>query len=360
MTSTRRRFLKDSASAAIGIAVAAAGTEVRAQTSDAGDAPAADAVTPLATPPSVRKGDMLYRTLGRTGEQVSLLGLGGYHVGTQADEQESIRIVRSAIDRGVTFLDNSWDYNGGQSEIRMGKALQNGYRQRVFLMTKIDGRSKQEAARQLDESLGRLQVDHLDLIQFHEVVRPGDPDRIFAVGGAIEAVLEAKQVGKVRFIGFTGHKDPSIHLRMLELARQHGFRPDTVQMPVNVMDAHFRSFTHQVLPVLVREQIGALAMKTFAGGVLANQSVSSGVPRPIEMLHYSMSQPVSVVITGMDRPEILDQALEAVRTFEPMKPDAVAALLARTRPLGVNGGYERFKVSHDFDSTFYQPQWFDG
>src|ERR1051326_2075139 len=247
-----------------------------------------------------------YRRLGRTGEMVSLIGVGGYHLGRQADEQETIRIVRTALDNGVNFLDNCWDYNGGASEIRMGKALRDGYRDKAFLMTKIDGRTKAAAARQIDESLQRLQTDHVDLMQFHEIIRLEDPDRIFAEGGAMAAMQEAKKAGKVRYIGFTGHKDPAIHLRMLEVARTHGFRFDTVQMPLNVMDAHFRSFGKQVLPELVKEEIGVLGMKPMGSGVI----LKSNTVKPIECLHYAMNLPTSVVITGMDKMEILDQRSE--------------------------------------------------
>ncbi len=172
-------------------------------------------------------------------------------------------MIRSAIDRGITFMDNCWDYNDGVSEVRMGKALQDGYRNKVFLMTKIDGRTKASAAQQIDESLQRLQTDHVDLMQFHEVIRLEDPDRIFAEGGAMEAMLEAKKAGKVRYIGFTGHKDPYVHLRMLDHARKHDFHFDTVQMPLNVMDAHFRSFTREVLPALTREGIGGAGDEVF-------------------------------------------------------------------------------------------------
>jgi aryl-alcohol dehydrogenase-like predicted oxidoreductase len=187
---------------------------------------------------------MIYRTLGSTGQKVSAIGLGGFHIGNPVLESESLKIIRSAIDRGITFMDNCWDYHEGKSEVRMGKALRDGYRDKVFLMTKIDGRSKAGAAAQIDESLRRLQTDHVDLLQFHEIIRMDDPDRIFAPGGALEAVLEARKAGKLRYIGFTGHKDPSIHLHMLQTAAQHQFRFDTVQMPLNVMDAHYRSFEH--------------------------------------------------------------------------------------------------------------------
>jgi aryl-alcohol dehydrogenase-like predicted oxidoreductase len=208
---------------------------------------------------------MIYRELGSTGEQVSAIGLGGWHLSLKhVEEQLATRIVHTAIDRGITFMDNCWDYNGGASEIRMGKALQGGYRDKVFLMTKIDGRSKKEAAKQMDESLQRLQVDHIDLVQYHEVLRFEDPHRIFDPEGAHGAVLEAKEAGKLRYIGFTGHKDPYIHLHMLEVAEQNGFKFDTVQMPLNVMDAHYRSFAKLVVPELTKRNIGILAMKTMA------------------------------------------------------------------------------------------------
>src|SRR6202140_3556625 len=197
------------------------------------------------------RGDMRYRPLGRTGEQVSVIGLGGHHIGRQKDEKDSIQIIRTAIDAGINFMDNCWDYHDGVSEIRMGKALRDGYRQKAFLMTKFDGRTKEATAKQIDESLKRLQTDHIDLMQYHENIRMEDPDRFFAQGGALEALMEAKKAGKIRYIGFTGHKDPAVHLRMLDVAAQHQFHFDSCQMPLNVMDAHFRSFERMVLPRLV-------------------------------------------------------------------------------------------------------------
>ena len=302
-------------------------------------------------------GEMIYRTLGRTGERVSAIGMGGFHIGQpKLSEDESLRLIRSAIDRGITFMDNSWDYNQGQSEIRMGKALKDGYRQKVFLMTKLDGRTKEEAAKQIDESLRCLQTDHLDLIQHHEVIRFEDPDRIFAEGGAQEAVLEAKKAGKVRYIGFTGHKDPHIHLYMLDVAERHGFQFDTVQMPLNVMDAHFRSFTHMVLPELVKQQIGVLGMKSMGSGVI----LKSGVVSPVECLHYAMNLPTSVVITGIDKAEILYQAINAAKSFKPMSEQAVNALLAKTQAAAKDGQYELFKTSQHFDSTAKHPEWLGG
>src|SRR6266849_6450824 len=294
-----------------------------------------------------------YRTLGRTGEKVSCIGLGGYHLGTQGDEAESIRIIRTALDEGINFLDNCWDYNDGQSEIRMGKALRDGYRQKAFLMTKIDGRTKKAASQQLDESLRRLQTDRIDLLQFHEVIRDTDPDRIFASAGGMEAVLEAKKQGKVRYIGFTGHKSPDIHLKMLETAFAHQFTFDAVQMPLNVMDAHFNSFEKKVLPVLVKHGIGVLGMKPMGDKIILNSKTAT----PIECLHYAMNLPTSVVITGCDSMNILQQALDAARSFRPMSSEEVATLLAKTAPAAGKGEFERYKISHDFDGTYRNPQW---
>jgi aryl-alcohol dehydrogenase-like predicted oxidoreductase len=296
---------------------------------------------------------MPLRTLGRTGEKVSAIGLGGYHTGIQGEEAESIRIIRAAMDRGINFLDNCWDYNGGTSEIRMGKALQDGYRAKAFLMSKIDGRTKEAAAKQIDESLRRLQTDHVDLMQFHEIVRMEDPDRIFAPDGAMEAMQEAKKAGKVRFIGFTGHKDPAIHLKMLSVAADHKFRFDAVQMPLNVMDAHFRSFEHQVVPVLVKDGVGVLGMKSLGfGAILQSKTVTA-----IECLQYALNLPTSAVITGMESMERLDQACEAARTFKSMTTEQVAALLAKTAEAAADGNYERFKTSTMFDGTTHNPQW---
>jgi predicted aldo/keto reductase-like oxidoreductase len=264
--------------------------------------------------------------------------------------------VRSAIDRGITFMDNSWDYNEGQSEIRMGKALKDGYREKVFLMTKIDGRTKETAARQIETSLERLQTDRIDLVQHHEVIRFDDPNRIFAAEGANEAVLEAKKAGKIRYIGFTGHKDPHIHLYTLQVAAENGFHFDTVQMPLNVMDAHFRSFAQMVLPELVKQEIGVLGMKAMGDGVILKSKAVS----PIECLHYALSLPTSVVITGIDKPEILDQACEAVRSFQPMNREQITQLLAKTKEVAMAGKYELFKTSSVFDSTAKHPDWLGG
>jgi predicted aldo/keto reductase-like oxidoreductase len=296
---------------------------------------------------------MPYRTLGRSGEKVSLIGLGGYHIGIQPTEAESIRIIHAAIDHGINFMDNAWDYNGGASEIRMGKALQNGYRKKVFLMTKTDGQVRDAYEKQLHESLRRLRTDVIDLVQFHEVVRVGDPDRIFGPGGAFEAALAARKAGKIRYIGFTGHREPDIHLKMLNTGFQHGFTFDSVQMPLNVVDPHYHSFAKKVVPVCVRHGIGVLAMKSLAFGLIPKSQTASA----IECLHYAMNLPTSVVINGCDSMERLDQALEAARTFHPMSKSQVAALLKRTAQAAANGGLEPFKTSPQFDGTAQHPEW---
>ncbi len=306
------------------------------------------------TPAAEPKGEVPHRTLGRTGEKVSAIGLGGFHIGKpELTEPESVRIIRTAIDKGINFLDNCWDYNSGASEIRMGKALRGGYRQKVFLMTKIDGRTKESAARQIEECLLRLQTDHVDLMQFHEIIRMEDPDRIFAPGGAIEATLGARQAGKIRYIGFTGHKDPLIHLRMLDIAAAHRFRFDAVQMPLNVMDAHFRSFEHHVLPRLVKDEVGVLGMKSMGDPfILQSKTIT-----PIECLHYVLNLSTATVITGIDSMKVLDQALEAAHTFKPMSKEAIRSLLARTAEAAATGRYELFKTSDHYDGTAHNPQW---
>ena len=296
---------------------------------------------------------MPYRTLGKTKEQVSAIGLGGYHLGHPPDAAVAVRIVRSAVDRGINFMDNCWDYHLGESEKRMGMALRDGYRQKVFLMTKFDGRTKDSTARQIDESLQRLQTDHIDLIQYHENIRLEDPDRFFAANGPIEALLEAKKAGKIRYIGFTGHKDPLVHMRMLDVAAQHRFHFDTCQMPLNLMDAHFRSFERMVLPRLVEQEIGVLGMKSMGDGNL----LKSGRVKPMECLHYSLNLPTSVVITGCESMAILDQAIEAAQTFKPLTRAEVAALLAKTKDAAMTGEFEPFKTTQQFDGTAQHPQW---
>jgi len=299
------------------------------------------------------KSEVPRRMLGRTGEKVSMVGLGGYHIGSQKDEQESIRIIRTALDNGINFMDNCWDYNGGESEVRMGKALRDGYRQRAFVMTKIDGRTKKAAAQQLEESLRRLQTDHIDLLQFHEIIRMEDPDRVFAAGAGMEAVVEAQKAGKVRYIGFTGHKSPDIHLKMLETADAHNFHFDAVQMPLNVMDAHYNSFQKKVLPVLVKKEIGVLGMKPMGAGII----LRSKTVEPVECLHYAMSLPTSVVITGCDSVTLVEQAVSAAKSFKPLSETQVATLLAKTKAAAQNGEFEGYKTTTNFDGTAHNPQW---
>ena len=295
-----------------------------------------------------------YRDLGSTGEKVSAIGVGGWHLGLKkVDEPLAIRIVRTAIDRGINFMDNSWDYNDGASEIRMGKALQDGYRSKAFLMTKIDGRSKQEAGRQLDESLRRLRTDMIDLVQHHEILRFEDPHRIFDEEGANAALVEARKAGKLRYIGFTGHKDPRIHLHMLEIAAEHGFKFDTAQMPLNVMDAHFRSFEKLALPELVKRKVGVLGMKPMANGRI----LQSNTVTPIECLHYALSLPTSVVITGIDSMDILEQALEAAHSFRPLTEAQRKTLLDKTEKAARSGEFELFKTTSLYDSTAKNPSW---
>jgi len=316
----------------------------------------AGAQSPAASPATSARPvakDMIYRTLGRTGEKVSAIGLGGHHIGRPKDPAEGIRIVRSAIDRGITFMDNCWDYQDGEAERRMGQALRDGYRQRVFLMTKFDGRTKASTARQIDESLQRLQTDVIDLMQYHENIRMEDPDRFFAPNGPLEALLEAKKAGKIRYIGFTGHKDPAVHVRMLDVADAHGFTFDSCQMPLNPMDAHFRSFEKQVVPRLVKKGTAVLGMKSMGDGLL----LKSGTVTPVECLTYALSLPTSVVITGCESIERLDQAVEVARTFKPLTPAQVAAILAKTRQAAMTGQFELFKTSPRFDGTARNPQW---
>ena len=294
------------------------------------------------------------RELGRTGVRVSILGVGGYHLGLPQDEQESIRIVRRALDHGMNFLDNCWDYNEGKSEERMGKALRDGFRQKAFLMTKLDGHTAQAVREQLDQSLRRLQTDRIDLVQIHEVIRDDDPEQCFAPGGAIEAYLEAKKAGKLRFIGFTGHKDPRIHKHMFEVAKQHGFHFDTVQMPINVLDAHYHSFEKEVLPVAVQEGTAVLGMKSMGAGLI----LESGAASALDCLRYAMSVPgVSVTITGCDSEGVLEQALWLATTFKPMSEQERKDLLAHTAPQARDGKWEKFKTTHQFDGTIQNKHW---
>lgn len=333
MSETRRGFLS-----AVGWGMAALGLGSRAA---------------VAATPRTGQGDVPRRPLGRTGVEVSCIGLGGYHLGSPRDASEAVSLVHSAVDRGITFLDNCWDYHGGESERRVGQALQGGYRERVFLMSKLDGHTRAAAARQIDESLQRFRTDRIDLMQFHEVIRPDDPERIFAAGGAWEAMDAARRDGKVRFVGFTGHKSPDIHLHMLEVARAHGVRFDAVQMPINPLDWHFRSFQRRVLPELVKDGIAVLGMKPLADG----HALKSGSVTAVECLHYALSMQTSVVITGCERMAILDQAIEAAKTFRPLSEQTMADIRKRTAKASAEGQYEPFKVSTQYDGTVQNPQW---
>ena len=361
----RRRFIQ----AAAGTAAALGSTDIRAATpASQGSTPVNDlsvlpktrpddpADLPFVTDPGERRGEMLYRRFGGTDEVISAIGMGGFHLGKEAvSDAEATRLIHQGIERGITFMDNCWDYNKGRSELRMGEALQEGSRRdKVFLMSKMDGRTKKDALTQIDASLHRLRTDRLDLVQHHEILRFDDPDRVFAEGGAMEGFLEAKMAGKVRHIGFTGHKDPRIHLQMLHVAEERGFHFDSCQMPLNVMDAHFRSFAHLVLPYLVANGIAVLGMKTFGDSVL----FKSGAPlTPIEMLHYSLNLPTSVVINGMESQRDMDQAFAAVASFKPMAMAQVAELLGRSRPYALDGKYELFKTSATFDGTAKNAEW---
>jgi aryl-alcohol dehydrogenase-like predicted oxidoreductase len=334
-----RRSFDGPASAVEGLSPEASGTET----------------AQLQQPTETRRADMLYRSFGKTGETVSAIGVGGSHIGKASSDDLAIRIIRTAIDRGVTFMDNSWDYNegDGQAEVRMGKALRDSYREKVFLMTKVDGRTKKAAAKQLDESLERLKTDRIDLLQFHEVIRMEDPDRFFSDDGALHAFLEAREAGKIRFIGFTGHKDPFIHLRMLSMAKEKGFHFDAVLFPSNVMDWSFRSFVHQVMPVALREGIAVQTMKPMGGKFILESKVVS----PEECLQYALSQPTSVVIHGVDKMEYLEKALEVVKHFKPLTQQQTAALVEKTRQAAMTGKYEVFKTAAEFDSTAQNPSW---
>jgi predicted aldo/keto reductase-like oxidoreductase len=319
---TRRRFLEEAVRGCVaaGVGAGAIGCSFRQGDSEA-------------------PGGVPRRAFGKTGLQVSIVGLGGFHVGIQKDPAESVRIIRRALDGGINFLDNSHDYNEGQSEIRVGEAIQ-GRRDEVVVMTKFNSRDKKGAMLELEESLRRLRTDVIDVWQFHSIERIEDPDWVFAPHGAIEAVELAKRQGKVRFVGFTGHKHPDIHLKMLA----QSYEWDTIQMPLNILDAHFRSFAHSVLPEAARRNLGIVGMKPLAfQGALQ-------VAGAIECLHYAMSLPVGTTITGCETEERVDQALVAARTFRPLDPAAMEALLVRSKEFGSSGEGEPFKRTTDFDN----------
>lgn len=306
------------------------------------------------TPDASHSKGMRYRTLGRTGQQVSIIGLGGAHIGLPSlTDIEAISIIRTAVDNDVNFLDNSWDYNGGDSERRMGAAIEGDYRLRVFLMTKIDGRTGKAATDQLHQSLKRLRTDYVDLIQFHEIIRSSDPGRIFAQGGALEAMEQARKQGKVRFIGFTGHKSPEIHLEMLQAGLQHGFVFDTVQMPINVMDAHYESFLKKVVPVARAHNIGIIGMKPMGAGLI----LKSGAVTAHDALRFSLSQQTDVVVTGCDSMATLNQALDIASSFHPMSNEEQTALLTKASAAARDGKYELYKTTTHFDATAHHPEY---
>ncbi|MBN1844999.1 MAG: aldo/keto reductase [Sedimentisphaerales bacterium] len=326
----RREFLRQSAAGVLAVSLASGATTTATAADAAGAAGA------------VQERPLPLRPLGKTGEKISMLGLGGHHVGQVRSDQEAIRLVQTAIDMGVTFMDNAWEYHNGRSEEIMGRALAaNPYRQKAFLMTKHHGRDKQTALRHLEDSLRRLQTDVIDLWQFHEVVYDKDPDMIFAAGGGIEAAYEAKKAGKVRYVGFTGHKDPNILIKMLA----YEYPWDAVQMPLNVLDAHFQSFERNVLPILLQRRIGILAMKTQASGFVLRAQVASVK----EALDYVWSLPVSTIISGMASPEHLRQNVQFAREHAPLTEQAKQDLLARSQEAALTGRFEPFKTTRNFD-----------
>jgi aryl-alcohol dehydrogenase-like predicted oxidoreductase len=332
----RRQFVKGAA-----LAGAAAFAETRVALAHADPQPAKPASDLLPVPK---------KPLGKTGLEVSALGVGGFHLGTAKDQEEASAIVAGAIDAGINFFDNAWEYHNGESEVRLGNALK-GKRDQVVLMTKVctHGRGKKVAMGMLEDSLRRLQTDHLDIWQIHEVVYFSDPALIFAPGGVAEALLEAKKQGKVRFIGFTGHKDPSIHLEMLS----HDFPFDTVQMPLNCFDGTFRSFEQKVLPEALRRGLAVLGMKSLGGG---GEMVTSGTITPYEGLRYAMSLPVATTISGMESVAVLNQNLEIARGFKSMTTEDMAALRERCRGVASDGRYEKFKTTKFYDGNLGRAQ----
>jgi aryl-alcohol dehydrogenase-like predicted oxidoreductase len=299
---------------------------------------------------SDRSSEIPRRPLGRTGLEVSILGVGGYHLGAAKDQKEAKQIVDEAIDAGVNFFDNAWEYHDGTSEEWLGSALK-GKRDRVVLMTKVctHGRDKATAMQMLEESLKRLATDHLDVWQIHEVIYDNDPDLIFRPNGAAEALLQAKKDGKVRFVGFTGHKDPAIHLKMLS----HDFAFDTVQMPLNCLDGSFRSFEQRVLPAAKERGLAVLGMKSMGG---SGELVHHGVVTPADALRYAMSLPVAVTISGMESSAVLRQNLEIARGFQPMNGAELQQLRDRCRFYASDGRFELFKTTKKYDGDLGREQ----
>jgi uncharacterized protein len=343
----RRNFLKQAVAALAGMKTLS-GLELGAQARLEGAA----AHTPVPVVTTVN--GIGRRKLGRADVEVSILGIGGYHIGlSEVSEADGIRIIRRALDEGINFLDNCWDYNDGASEERMGKALADGYRQKAFLMTKIDGRTGVSARQQVEESLRRLKTDHIDLLQLHEVIRMGDPEQAFQPGNVMDVLQQARKEGKIRFIGFTGHKSPEIHLHMIETADKQGFTFDTVQMPVNALDEHYDSFQQKVIPVAQKHGMAVLGMKPLANGAIPKTKTITAV----EGLHYAMSVPVTVTITGCDSMSVLEQALGVARNFKPMDEQQKIAILQKTAPIAMAGKFEAYKSSQIYDGTANNPQW---
>ncbi|MBI4583126.1 MAG: aldo/keto reductase [Planctomycetes bacterium] len=343
---SRRHFLY---TAALGTALGPAAGLANPLAAAPAGAPAAapEIFTP---PPTVETRDgMPYRAFGKTGEKVSILGIGGYHIGVQASAEESTRIIRTAIDGGVNFMDNAWEYHKGLSEKRMGLALKDGFRRKVFLMTKVCGRDQKAAMSDLEDSLKRLETEVIDLWQFHECNYDNDPDWIFAKNGAIHAALKAREQGKIRFIGFTGHKSPHIHLKMLA----QNFTWDSLQMPLNVLDSHYRSFARQVLPVALERGMGVVGMKPLGG--------DGGIPRSAgvtaeECLKYAFNLHIPVCLSGMDSVEVLNQNLRTAKSFKPLSREELESILGKVKEIAGDGRLERFKSTQDFDSTVHRDQ----
>jgi uncharacterized protein len=345
----RRNFLKQAAAAAALAGLqSAAGQKARLNSSLTGVA--AQTPQPIVT---TMKG-IGRRKLGRANAEVSIIGIGGYHLGLpNVTERDAIRIIQTGLDQGINFLDNCWDYNAGVSEERMGKALQGGYREKAFLMTKIDGRTGAAARQQLEQSMTRLKTAHIDLVQIHEVIRMSDPEQAFRPGNVIDVLQQARKEGRIRFIGFTGHKSPDMHLHMIETADKHGFTFDTVQMPVNALDEHYDSFAHKVIPVAQKHGIAILGMKPLSNGAILKTNTVSAV----EALHYAMSVPVTITITGCESLVNLEQALGVARNFKPMSEHQKLAVLQKTAPFSDAGRLEAYKSSHIYDGTINNPQW---
>src|ERR1700745_2264523 len=336
MNATRRDFLKIGAGAVAATSVASANSDSAFSSPESGSS---------ATAASGNEGKMIYRKFGSTGERISAIGVGGHHLGDVPTLDEAVQLVHEAIDAGVTFFDNAWEYYNGKTETILGRALRDGRREKVFLMTKVctHGRSRKLAMQMLEDSLRRYQTDHLDLWQIHGIVYDNDPELAYAKGGVLEAFDQAKKEGKVRFVGFTGHKDPAFHLKMLEL----GHPVDSVQMPLNPFDANFHSFEKQVLPEVNRRGMAALGMKSMGGTAWG---IKAGVVQAEEMLRYAMSLPVATTICGMDSLEVLRKNLRVVRSFQPMIQRDMEGLRARCAPTAADGRFEPYKVSLRYDN----------